>query len=103
MVKQADLYSGAEKDAYRKAAARFRLPYWDIVMPRNKYTGGRSDTVWGCPAILKVERVTVRLPKPTANAKDGWDSIRNPLYSFVFPKPEEYQKSKRVQVPFGKK
>ena len=102
MVKQANQYSGAEKDTYNKAAARFRLPYWDIVMPRNEYEKGqRADTVWGCPAILKKEKVTVRLPEPTPNAKEGWDSIDNPLYSFEFPKPKEYEESKRVPVQFS--
>jgi len=94
MVRVANEYStDAEKAMYRAAAARFRLPFWDIVMPRNKQDGP-VDTVWGVPAILAKKDVYVKLPEPTKNAKDGFDTIPNPLYSFTFPTTEERKDAK---------
>jgi hypothetical protein len=95
MVRVADLYStDAEKKTYRAAAARFRLPFWDIVMPRKKQSGP-VDTVWGTPALLAAKDVYVKLPKPTPNAKNGFDTIPNPLYSFTFPTPNEREDARR--------
>lgn len=95
MVRVADQYStDAEKRIYKAAAARFRLPFWDIVMPRNKQSGA-VESVWGTPAILAAKNVYVKLPKPTPNAKDGFDTIPNPLYAYQFPTPNEREEARQ--------
>jgi hypothetical protein len=95
MVRVAKLYpTDAEKRIYGAAAARFRLPFWDIVMPRNKQSGA-IDTVWGTPAILAKKVVYVKLPKPTGNSEGGFDTIPNPLYSFNFPADTDREEAGR--------
>ena len=95
MVKVAEEYpTEEEKAVYRAAAARFRLPFWDIVMPRNKQTGA-VETVWGTPAILAAKDVYVKLPVPTSGAVNGFDTLPNPLYSFTFPSDTERQKAQK--------
>jgi hypothetical protein len=43
---QADI----DKAIYVATASRFRLPFWDIVMPRNKPGHGKdADAIWGTP------------------------------------------------------
>lgn len=95
MVRVAEQYpTDAEKRIYRAAAARFRLPFWDIVMPRNKQSGA-VESVWGTPAILGAKDVHVKLPKPSPNAQGGFDKIPNPLYSFTFPTPNEREDARK--------
>ncbi|KAI9706216.1 MAG: hypothetical protein M1820_004977 [Bogoriella megaspora] len=96
MARVAELYpTDAEKSTYRAAAARFRLPFWDIVMPRNEQSGA-LDSVWGTPAILAANNVYVKLPEPTSNADGGFDTIPNPLYSFFFPTDSEREEARKV-------
>jgi hypothetical protein len=98
MVKQAQSYPNeGQRKIYLDAAARFRLPYWDLIMPRNEQTvappGKKPDprTIWGCPAIFKAEEVFVKLPKddPKKDEK-GFSKIANPLASFIFPKDQDW-------------
>ena len=96
MVRVADSYSGAERSIYAAAAARFRLPFWDIVMPRNKQSGKEVDTVWGTPKILVKDEVFVKLPQPSAEATAGFDRIKNPLYHFKFPTDKEREKARKL-------
>ena len=101
MVKQAKGYSKEEKQVYLEAAARFRLPYWDIIMPRNdeqvEPPPGKTridpTAIWGCPEILKVEEVFVKLPENHPDKIQGsiWNKIKNPLASFAFPTGQEYK------------
>lgn len=77
------------KQIYTDALDRFRLPYWDPCMPRNKVTGttvrekmGR----WGFPVILKTKDVYVRLPENP----NELTPVPNPLYRFDFPDAEEF-------------
>ena len=113
MVKQANAYPNEdERNIYLDAAARFRLPYWDIVMPRNeKQTRpppGKDKidptAIWGCPEILKAENVFVKLPNGDPNkSKDGFWTIKNPLAFFAFPEKEEYGKhTDRTQLKLAK-
>ncbi len=77
-----------ERQVYLDAAAQFRLPYWDIVMPRNPYNKNKKDEthIFGCPQILKEEWVWVREPGNNPKFHNGFSHIRNPLFSFYFPK-----------------
>lgn len=98
MLKQANLYlNESDKKTYLAAAARFRLPYWDIIMPRNEQavppSGQQPDpkTIWGCPDIFKKAKVFVKLPKPDPQTvKNGFSEIDNPLGSFNYPTTKEY-------------
>ncbi len=82
----ADIYKdeGARQE-YQIAAARFRLPFWDISMPRNKIekTANLKETIFGVPQILRKKTVFVK----------HWDSteleeMANPLEGFSFPNEE---------------
>lgn len=91
MVKQAKAYPDEnDRNTYLDAAASFRLPYWDLIMPRNAETNSDPTTIWGCPDILKAKEVYVKLPEddPEKDAK-GFSKIKNPLYNFAFPNDQE--------------
>ena len=118
MVRQANAFQDEdEKQSYLDAAARFRLPYWDIVMPRNEEQTepepGQSKidpaAIWGYPKILRAESVFVKLPNgDPANKKDGFWTIDNPLATFKFPEAAEFENSKshgvrRTPLDMGKK
>lgn len=109
MVNQAKAYPKIQQKTYLDAAARFRLPYWDLIMPRNEQApptdGKKSDptTIWGCPAIFKTPEVFVKLPKddPKKDEK-GFSKITNPLAYFTFPKDQEWAEHKernQLQMP----
>ena len=108
MVRLANAFQDKnEKQSYLDAAARFRLPYWDIIMPRNdeQTEPPRGQTkidptaIWGCPEILKAKSVYVKLPDGDPDKKkDGFWTIDNPLATFKFPKAAEYQDSKNHKV-----
>ena len=113
MVKQANACPNEnERKVYLDAAARFRLPYWDIIMPRNEEQTtpppGKNKldprAIWGCPEILKAKTVFVKLPNGDPNeSKDGFWTINNPLALFTFPNDQEYAKhSKRKQLVLEK-
>lgn len=91
MAQIADQYPvEQERKVYQAAVARFRLPFWDLIMPRNKYVENkRVSAVWGTPAILAAKNVYVKFPKPTPKADRGFDIIANPLYTFTLPTPDE--------------
>lgn len=104
MIKKANEYDDDHKKTYLDAAARFRLPYWDLAMPRNDDDSKATEKAkklgvwrWGLPEILKRTEVYVRRPdKP-----DELHPMDNPLYSFNFPKEEEYAGVKnRPQIPW---
>ena len=102
MVQQAELYtSNDDKVAYRAAAARFRMPYWDIVMPRNQQQGSATSTVFGWPKIFRAQKVWVKQPKPSSSATNGFDFIDNPLYTFNFPKEAPTGGRTAVSIPNG--
>ena len=91
MVEQAKAYLDEEqRKTYLDAAARFRLPYWDLIMPRKEETNSDPTTIWGCPAIFKAKDVFVKLPgdDPEKDEK-GFSKIKNPLASFAFPNDQE--------------
>lgn len=100
MARIAELYTAdSDKKLYRDAAAKFRLPYWDLIMPRREKSG-RVDTVWGFPQIFKNKQVFVKLPQPTKETtSDGWNKIDNPLYSYRFPTKDDYRLSGRPTIP----
>ena len=90
-----------EKTLYESAADRFRLPFWDPVIPRNPvnkdvplydrvYSG-----VWGLPKILTTEVIWVKKP----HGKQ-MEEMANPLYRFNFPKEETISKKGRKPITF---
>lgn len=89
MVAQAEKYKDeAERQMYRDAAAMFRLPFWDIVMPRSKQTSGEATSIFGCPEILKREEVFLKLPEGHEDRKsptEKFTKLPNPLASFIYP------------------
>lgn len=100
MKRQASKYpTDALRKTYAAAAERFRLPFWDIVMPRYPWaSGSKLETVWGCPAILKAAKVYVKKPVPVKPDAKGFDQINNPLFSFVFPSEDDLTKAKRASL-----
>ena len=94
-----------DKGRYQKAAAEFRLPYWDCFRPRGFEThfpgvpDRRSDfTSFGydfsLPKVLTEQNLMVYRP----GAEDRLQAIKNPLYSFNFPRsgsltPQEWRLS----------
>lgn len=97
MVKQAKLFkSPADQQKYAQAAARYRLPYWDPIMPRNEISA-RDDptTIWGLPKIFAQQTVFLKTPaSPTKYVPTD-----NPLYSFKFP--TDFAENKRVPLDQG--
>ena len=70
-----------QRQRYLNAAARFRLPFWDPLMPRNKLDKTKKlETMFGIPEILRVKEVFVKHWD-----KDGPAKIDNPLEKFSFP------------------
>ncbi|KAF4827508.1 Tyrosinase [Colletotrichum tropicale] len=62
------------------ALDRFRIPYFDPFLPRQKATGGDVYT-YGIPIIFTLPQIQVRRPEnPTK-----WVPMTNPLYQFNFP------------------
>ncbi|KAJ5752131.1 hypothetical protein N7520_009048 [Penicillium odoratum] len=69
--------------SYLSAADRFRLPYWDPTLPRNKINDMNetfSDEIWGFPLIFRQRKVWVKRPQSKMAAQ-----IHNPLFSFALP------------------
>ena len=73
--------SEPEKTRYQQAASRFRIPFWDPLLPRNRVsrTSTLDEGIWGVPEILAAERVWVKYPG-VQDLKD----IDNPLYAYKF-------------------
>ena len=89
MLELADKYPAAEKEKYKAAAQKFRLPYWDYFRPRGgpvRFPGivdGGSTTFrynFNLPRIMWEDELTVK----------RWDSDKpvrfpNPFRFFKFP------------------
>jgi len=71
-----------EKSVYQQAAKRFRLPFWDPYLPRNKVarTATVNEKIWGFPKILTAKDVWVKRPNSAELVP-----MANPLYAFNFP------------------
>lgn len=67
---------------YQSAVDRFRLPFWDPFLPRNKVDKSSQLNVgiWGFPEILGAENVWLKKPGAT-----DIEPVPNPLYKFKFP------------------
>ena len=82
----AERYDVADnKEIYLNAAERFRMPYWDPFVPRNRVSRDKAAKevdveIWGLPKILMAEAVYVKYPK-----KNILRAIENPLRAFIFP------------------
>ena len=89
MVSQASQFTDpADKAKYLDAAARFRLPYWDPIMPRNKVAAGKDvTTMWGLPQLFNATTVFLKTPSSPKKfvPKD------NPMYSFAFPQEDDWK------------
>lgn len=89
-----------EKRMYQDAARRFRLPFWDPYLPRNRVAQSNpvSENIWGLPQILAADKVYVRYP-----GKKDMDPIDNPLYLYKLP-PEKLIKEKgRIGINWDRK
>jgi tyrosinase len=91
MADLAEQYPAANKQTYRDAVKKFRLPYWDYYRPRGKavtfpgvVNNGTTTTAtydFSVPQIFTVEKIMLKTPtKNQLEAKD------NPLRLFNFPK-----------------
>ena len=102
-----------EKVKYQNAARRFRLPFWDPFMPRNKLQldepkdkpkGEPKDKpkvdskIWGLPKILSQMEVWVRRPGDPSKL----EKIANPLAYFTFPSDADYNGSDRKKINWEK-
>lgn len=92
MAREAAKYKDEdEKRLYEEAAARFRLPYWDPLMPRNEYKeGGEVYEIFGTPQILAKEKIWVKKSSSSQFVK-----IDNPLYRFTYPTEAEHKNLKK--------
>jgi len=100
MVAVAERFSDKEgKAEYRKALKRFRLPYWDPVLPRKdtnktlRVELERVRSVFGMPQILSVPHVWVVKPGK------GKVAISNPLHHYNFPSSDQYKRAGR-EIPW---
>ena len=86
----AETFPSANKQIYRDAAKKFRLPYWDYYRPRGKNatfpgvvnkgtTTAKYD--FSVPQIFTVEKIMLKTPE-----KNQLTSQDNPLHLFNFPK-----------------
>lgn len=87
-----------EKRVYQNAANRFRLPFWDPFLPRNKVDKSPvlNEGIWGIPQILGQQSVWVKRPA-VADLKP----MDNPLYQFTFPSQGTLTRKGRVAVNFS--
>ena len=89
----------SEKKEYINAAERFRFPYWDPFVPRNRVSRNSQATevdqeIWGLPKILMAEAVYVKYPN-----KSVLKAIANPLRAYVLP--DEGILSKKGRKPLN--
>lgn len=94
MQKKANEFTDQKgKQHYLDALKRFRLPYWDPVMPRfNMAQGTELKKMFGMPEILSRSEVWVMDPQ-----KDK-TSIANPLHHFKFPEQSDYTSTGRKTI-----
>lgn len=59
--------------------ARFRIPYFDPFLPRQRVSGGYK---YGLPIIFMLPQIKVHRP---GTPDSSWVPIDNPLYQFNFP------------------
>lgn len=78
MVGLAEQYPDANRQTYRDAVKKFRLPYWDHYRPRSKTAAGYDFSV---PQIFTVGKIMLKTP-----AKNQLESKSNPLQLFNLPK-----------------
>ena len=100
MIRQAKGFNAPWRETYLDAAARFRLPYWDPIMPRwDKDASPNSDQtkIWGCPRIFLQRQVYVRTPGDPNTLGEPGNKIQNPLYSFKFPTESDRHSLKTVR------
>ncbi|KAK2042757.1 Di-copper centre-containing protein [Colletotrichum somersetense] len=62
------------------ALDRFRIPYFDPFLPRQKLATGDTYT-YGIPVIFSLPQIRVRRPENPSS----WVPMSNPLYQFNFP------------------
>lgn len=90
MTDIAETFPEANKQTYRDAAKKFRLPYWDYYRPRGKtatfpgvVNNGTTSFKYdfSVPTIFTVESIMLKTP-----AKNQLTLSDNPLRLFNFPK-----------------
>ena len=89
MVDLAETFPEADKQTYRDAAKKFRLPYWDYYRPRGKtvtfpgvVNNGTTSFKYdfSVPQIFTVDKIMLKTP-----AKNQLTLSDNPLQLFDFP------------------
>ncbi|GKT69134.1 tyrosinase precursor [Colletotrichum tofieldiae] len=70
----------APKLGAQAALDRFRIPYFDPFLPRQKLASGDIYT-YGLPIVFTLPQIQVRRPENPSR----WVSMANPLYQFNFP------------------
>ena len=90
MTDLAETFPEANKQTYRDAAKKFRLPYWDYYRPRGKtatfpgvVNNGTTSFKYdfSVPQIFTVGKIMLKTPE-----KNQLTSQDNPLHLFSFPK-----------------
>lgn len=95
MVNQANKFQNqADRTKYLDACARFRLPYWDPLMPRKKQKGTDISTVWGLPELFKRPQVYLKTP----GSPNKFVLTTNPMFQFIFPTETEYAGTTRPRL-----
>ncbi|KAI9789436.1 MAG: hypothetical protein M1835_001679 [Candelina submexicana] len=99
MAAIANEYPQETRAKYQSAADRFRLPFWDPLLPRNSVPQSTAvdPTIWGLPKILGAKFVWVQRPKGSK-----LEHIPNPLYSFNIPSDEVLKKKGRIPIDWPK-
>lgn len=88
MTSIAETFPGANKQTYRDAAKKFRLPYWDYYRPRGgKVTfpgifNGQTSFPYdfSVPKIFTVDRIMLKTP----DKADELQPVQNPFKLFSF-------------------
>lgn len=90
MADLAEQYPPANKQTYRDAVKKFRLPYWDYYRPRGKavtfpgvVNNGTTTAKYdfSVPQIFTVDKVMLKTP-----SKNQLEPKDNPLRLFTFPR-----------------
>ncbi|KAH6671189.1 hypothetical protein B0J14DRAFT_670158 [Halenospora varia] len=94
----ADKFPPAQRAVYQKAATRFRVPYWDPVLPRNKVanTGRFDEKIWSIPKICAAKKVWVKRP----GSPNKLEQITNPLYAYKFDN-DALNKKGRIPIAYN--
>ncbi|KAH8657404.1 common central domain of tyrosinase-domain-containing protein [Tricladium varicosporioides] len=95
-----DKFAPTQRAVYQKAATRFRVPFWDPILPRNKVanTGRFDEKIWSIPKICAAKQVWVKRP----SSPNKLEQIPNPLYAYKFQNDAPNKKG-RIPIAYNPK